>query len=117
MFDKTRRAIQKANNAADKVVNVGSKINRTFTTTEGQTLRGKAADTVKNRIAGTSNRCACNAKIPDDSVTCKKPACIRAMASEWESMHPAEQKKFVQKGKLKKKSEGWVPPKDFKSWK
>jgi hypothetical protein len=117
MFDRTRRAIQKVNNAIDKVDGVVQKGNRALTTTNGEKLRDKATDRVRERVAGNSNRCACNAKIPDDSVTCKKPKCVKAMANEWESMHPEEQKKFVQRGKLQKRSEGWVPPKDFKSWK
>lgn len=116
MFDKTRNAIRKANNAADKVANGINKVNRALTTSEDKTLRGKAADTVKGKVAGNSNRCACNARISDESVTCTKNACIRSAATDWESMHPEAKKKFVQRGKLKRKSEGWVP-KDLERWK
>jgi hypothetical protein len=118
MFNRTRAAIAKVNNTIDKIDNTVQKVQRATTTTNGQSLRGKSADAVRQKFGSKKNRCGnCSAKIADDAITCNKPACIRAMANEWESMHPEEQKKFVQKGRLRRKSEGWTPPANFKSWK
>jgi len=118
MFNRTKAAINKINNGMDKVANVVDKVNRATTTSESQTLRGKSADAVRAKFGSKKNRCGnCNAKIADDAITCKKPACIRAMGKEWESMHPEEQEKFVQKSKLRRRSEGWVPPAKVRSWK
>jgi hypothetical protein len=110
MFNKTRRAIQRVNNAIDKVDNVVQKGNRALTTTNGQSLTGKARDAVTDRVAGNSNRCGCNAKIGDNDFSCKKPACVRAAVAQLESIHP-EKNKFVQNGKLKK---GAKPPANWK---
>lgn len=118
MFDRTKRVINGINKAMDATANVVEKVNRATTTTGGQTLRGKTADAVRAKYGSKKNRCGnCNAKIGDNDITCKKPACIRAMAAEWESMHPEEKTKFVQRSKLKRRSDGWIPPQNVKSWK
>jgi hypothetical protein len=113
-----RDFIRKVDNVVDKAADATIAVNRALTTQGGQTLRGKSADAVRAKFGSKKNRCGnCNAKIADDAITCKKSACIRAMGNEWESMHPEEQKKFVQKSKLRRKSDGWVPPANFKHWK
>lgn len=111
MFKKTREAINKVNNAMDKVAGVVDKINQATTTREGQTLRGKAAHTVRGKIQGNANRCGCGTKIGDNDFSCKKPKCVKAAVDQLESIHP-NNKKFVQKGKIvrgAKPPRGWTP--------
>lgn len=113
-----RDAFRKIDNLVDKAADATIAVNRALTTQGGQTLRGKSADAVRQKFGSKKNRCGnCSAKIGDNDITCKRAVCIRAMGKEWESMHPEEKTKFVQRSKLKRKSEGWIPPQNVKSWK
>lgn len=110
-----RDALRKIDNIVDKAADATIAANRALTTTRGQSLRGKTAEAVRAKYGKKKNKCGnCPAKIADDAITCNKAACIRDMATQWESMHPDEQVKFIQRSKLRRKSEGWIPSPNFK---
>jgi len=81
--------LRKIDNFVDRAADLTIKAQDAGKTKRGQTLRGKAVETVKQKLPSTPAKCSKGHRIGRNG-TCGKTACIREEAAKMDHIHTVD---------------------------